>query len=707
MNRSLISQWLVVIVALASFGGCSSKTEVAQDIAKTDGPEPVRLAGNSYRAALTREALKGLKYDTGRVTVDNAWAPALLNESSTADAKALHESAKTAYRQGRLLDALKDLAKSVIIDPRQATTYETLGTTLLGKKKVDKAEAAFRTAIDLDPNYARAHEQLGLTLSGSSERFEEAIKHYSIAAELAPDNGHVYSRLAILNYYLNRPEQSRKYIQLATIHGYEVPRQLRGLLNGQLGPAESNAGGLPTVGAQIQVDANNPLPGNETTAASTDVNPNCVITGWNDYREGGGARSGFAISDDGGDTWNDFLLRPPVPFQSGTEGDPMTAYDNRTGNMWVGAISFGGSGGVYVARKNAGDNFLQPVVMAEITGGADKCWMAAGEDPNNANATRVYIGYNEGLLTSVDDGDSWSGPTGFPEFGLGWLPRVGPNGELYLAYWDASDGVKMLRSFDGGQTLEGPITIATRMDVWFVDGSRFPGRFRVAPICGFAVDPNDGTLYSVWFDTTSVSGGNSNVDIYFSRSIDQGDTWTTPTIINTDSATPGDQFFSWIEVDSTGRLHLIFYDTRSVIQDDNTTDSSAEPSAILEAYYSYSDDGGNTWSEIVLTPQSFDTAVDGFDGQFIGDYLGIAVAGTTVFPCYVSTQDGISNVYVHKVTNDFLLGDINGDGAVNLLDVNPFVELIANGKFDKAADINGDGAVNLLDVDGFVALLGG
>ena len=62
---------------------------------------------------------------------------------------------------------------------------------------------------------------------------------------------------------------------------------------------------------------------------------------------------------------------------------------------------------------------------------------------------------------------------------------------------------------------------------------------------------------------------------------------------------------------------------------------------------------------------------------------------------------------VHAITNTFLLGDINGDGAVDLLDVDPFIELLSNGLYDKAADINGDGALNLLDIDFFVDLLDG
>ena len=60
------------------------------------------------------------------------------------------------------------------------------------------------------------------------------------------------------------------------------------------------------------------------------------------------------------------------------------------------------------------------------------------------------------------------------------------------------------------------------------------------------------------------------------------------------------------------------------------------------------------------------------------------------------------------ISNDsVLLGDVNMDGVVNLLDVAPFVAAISNGDFIAEADINGDGVVNLLDVQPFVDLLSG
>ena len=54
-----------------------------------------------------------------------------------------------------------------------------------------------------------------------------------------------------------------------------------------------------------------------------------------------------------------------------------------------------------------------------------------------------------------------------------------------------------------------------------------------------------------------------------------------------------------------------------------------------------------------------------------------------------------------------MLGDVNCDGVVDLLDVAPFVDAVSNSVLDVKADINEDGIDDLLDVAPFVALLTG
>ena len=82
-----------------------------------------------------------------------------------------------------------------------------------------------------------------------------------------------------------------------------------------------------------------------------------------------------------------------------------------------------------------------------------------------------------------------------------------------------------------------------------------------------------------------------------------------------------------------------------------------------------------------------------------GSPLGVAATST-----HVVVADDDLGVLVDQL---FLLGDINRDGVVNLLDVEPFIALLSSSAFQAEADFNMDGQVNLLDIQPFVTLLGG
>jgi len=64
-------------------------------------------------------------------------------------------------------------------------------------------------------------------------------------------------------------------------------------------------------------------------------------------------------------------------------------------------------------------------------------------------------------------------------------------------------------------------------------------------------------------------------------------------------------------------------------------------------------------------------------------------------------------VFVKSAAAGTLLGDVNLDGDVNLLDVAPLVDRITDGTFQAEADVTWDGEVNLLDVAPFVDILSG
>ena len=53
----------------------------------------------------------------------------------------------------------------------------------------------------------------------------------------------------------------------------------------------------------------------------------------------------------------------------------------------------------------------------------------------------------------------------------------------------------------------------------------------------------------------------------------------------------------------------------------------------------------------------------------------------------------------------FLLGDANLDGAVDFLDISPFIGVLSSGTFLAQADIDGNGVVNFSDISPFINLL--
>ncbi|HEX7181223.1 MAG TPA: hypothetical protein VF756_05230 [Thermoanaerobaculia bacterium] len=415
-------------------------------------------------------------------------------------------------------------------------------------------------------------------------------------------------------------------------------------------PAAANV--AVTIGPQVRVDKGGDSFTIETAALTTEDNPSEVLAAWYDSRQIPGTpptltRLAMARSQDGGATWSETLLDVPAELLSRVAGDPMFAHDPRTGTMWLGGVSLGANPGVFIYRRDSGTAGFGPAIKVWKDPLIDKPLMAAGVDPQDSTKTRLYVTHNLGLQVSADLGATWSAPAPLGDY-VCFQPRTGPNGELYIVYWDLADGILIRRSLDGGRTLEPPVRVATRRDFWPVQqiGVRFPGKFRVPPFTYLAVDPRDGALYVVYFDTTSVTDGRWDVDLYLTKSTDRGVTWSPPRVINGDGDPPGDQFFPWIEVDRQGRVHIVFYDTRHTDQEDGSA------AALVDAYYAVSTDGGATWSEHRLTPAPFSSGApypSWLASQFLGDYNGLSVAGNRAYPVYMSTQNGNADIFAHAI----------------------------------------------------------
>lgn len=114
------------------------------------------------------------------------------------------------------------------------------------------------------------------------------------------------------------------------------------------------------------------------------------------------------------------------------------------------------------------------------------------------------------------------------------------------------------------------------------------------------------------------------------------------------------------------------------------------------------DDNGEPIDGHIVGISNFQTNQDGIDASdvtFTDHSLDFTMSNNIWMPGNFASWD--------IETSHCLLGDVNTDGAVNLQDVSPFVDLLSNGVYQCEADCNQDGAVNLVDVQCFVDLLSG
>ena len=63
------------------------------------------------------------------------------------------------------------------------------------------------------------------------------------------------------------------------------------------------------------------------------------------------------------------------------------------------------------------------------------------------------------------------------------------------------------------------------------------------------------------------------------------------------------------------------------------------------------------------------------------------------------------NVSAGEQPQPVIPGDVNGDGEVNIADVNAIISMILSGNYDPAGDVNGDTEVNIADVNAVIGII--
>ncbi len=369
-------------------------------------------------------------------------------------------------------------------------------------------------------------------------------------------------------------------------------------------------------------------PQNEPSVRISRVNPDIVVAAWRDFRQGWQEpnvvrRIGYSYSHDGGLTWSESQLLPDPEPDHLSQSDPVVTSDSY-GNFFISStsrkpvINYNRDMLLYRSTDD-GETFELFAVAVPGSGeqGEDKEWIF--NDPVESNPTydNIFIawrsfGPSPGIKfrKSADNGATWSSTknVGDTQGGQGANVCSGTNGNIYVVWVDA--GVWVDISTDGGETFG----FDKQLDsFWQNEHNSFPF------ICAdYSNKQSRGNIYIAY-----TKGNEGSDDVFFQRSTDGGTTWMDFPILVNDVMT-NDQYWPCIQCDTSGRISILYYDERTQV-------------GVMNSYLAYSDDQGNTWTNVLLSNSPFFGATPNSNVRF-GDYIGVDAYAGKIIPVWTDDR---------------------------------------------------------------------
>ena len=439
---------------------------------------------------------------------------------------------------------------------------------------------------------------------------------------------------------------------------------------------------------QMNTDSNPPLPQNETAVAASLANPKIAVAAANDYVSGGNI---VMSTTDGGRHWSSTRVTPSFAGTGDvcSGGDPSVAYSRRDHAFYMGQLCFFrtlpfSEVQIYVSRDNgrtwtpgraaarAATNFDYATGTVDASTFNDKDYIAVDNNPASPHYGRLYVGYTKfhmlpsgfsdycPLQLSYTDTVNMNNPslTAFQHTpiqpdnpggdGTGtsanqfFTPQIEKNGALDVAFMseDCNDSFDphtlFQRSTNGGQSF---LPNAVQVDkpgqyMDFLDAAKDdtlpPTHFRAPNTPSLAYNPRTGSLTFLY--QNNINRAVSKADISFQQSTDGGRHWSDMrflSVTGSGNPAPNDQFFPWIAAASNGNLYAIWFDRR------------LDPANIrINTWEARSANDGVTWTSRRISTQSWNPNLGFFSsGAFIGDYNGIAVSATNVYPVWTDGRN--------------------------------------------------------------------
>jgi hypothetical protein len=361
-------------------------------------------------------------------------------------------------------------------------------------------------------------------------------------------------------------------------------------------------------------------------------------------------------SCDSGCCWGQTNL-PAVPgdtFQS----DPAVDWTS-DGIAWAATIGVSGVSSVRTfTSPDSGENWTFEATPSGGQTAADREIMWVDHSPASPYKDQVYLMWHNGTPVffarrTPGFSGTWQAPVQVsgPEttvVGIGGDIKTNSFGDVFV-FWPDADGsrnIVVVKSTDGGVTFGAPIIIASTFATTrrlSIPATTFPGRnARVYISAGAYRTATKNLVYAVWSDLngqvgcSSGGGPGTNVSspcktrVWFSRSVDGGNTWSAPVMLNNQSSL-NDQFHSRLCVDeSYGNLIVTYHDT---VNDPTRLQS--------DIWMQTSTDDGQTWSTpIKVTSARTDETTAGANSFQYGDYDGLDGFYGTFFPVWTDRRSG-------------------------------------------------------------------
>jgi hypothetical protein len=482
--------------------------------------------------------------------------------------------------------------------------------------------------------------------------------------------------------------------QIPTLHLMEQENLRAGLILIECGVVQ---GGRPSAAHQADNDAPQPpnilvsnrsCSGPTTCTKSTSmvwhsarVGDDTVVVAYNDGN--GASFSGVSFSTDGGTTFTEIQ---PAPFTSGhgmNYGDPLLVYNQKLAEWFAGDLA-SGCGGLGIGTWSSPDGQNWSTAACAHNGSDDdrpSIWV--DNNPFSVKYGRMYVSFNDFavdsgaiFVTYSDDGVNWSTPVQLTTVFIRDVQLTGtppgpppPNARytstVFLAAMDEGSGGLnqrqniMFRSTDGGaswsqvnvgQPFNPPGDglcssgnyFAKMNPIWRYQGWGQPG-----------VGPN-GVVHYAYGGQGAISTG----DIYYTRSTDNGNTWSTPIVLN-DPET--NQYQShWMPSLSVNYspgafrqpedVTVSWYDRR---QATSACNNVGDPGCNYQRYGVQSSDNGHTWgsnieiSDIII-PQPAQEDPD-FPACYAGDYDYATALNGNAFVTWTDGRVAVGGVQVQNV----------------------------------------------------------